>query len=130
MGVARIFDWEGEGAKHKSHVMTSSKFFKSGKNFLWNKYIVDWKIRSCGQCVCTQPKFCFRERRKPKTKMRKLGDALSKLVYVKLITDGGLGEEPPAARGQGSVWAKPPAAGQFFVKTSYFNAITIQFARV
>ena len=52
--------------------------------------------------------------------MSELGDALNKLVYLKRVTDGGLG-------------AKPAAAGRFIVilwKKSYFNAIESHFAHV
>ena len=40
----------------------------------------------------------------PKVKMSELGDALSKLMQLKRITDGGLGAESPVAGGYG-VWA-------------------------
>ena len=52
--------------------------------------------------------------------MPKAGDASSKLMLVKRITDGGLG-------------AKPPASARFlllFGKNSYFTAIGSLFARV
>ena len=48
-----------------------------------------------------------------------MGDIVSKLVWLKRITDGGFG-------------AKPPAAGEFFVifwKNSYFNANGSHFER-
>ena len=47
--------------------------------------------------------------------MSELGDALSKLVPLKRITDGGQGTESPAAIGYGGLRAKPPAAKRFFV---------------
>ena len=47
--------------------------------------------------------------------MSELGDALSKLVQLKRITDGGLGAEPPAAGGYEGLRAKPLVGGQFFV---------------
>ena len=40
----------------------------------------------------------------PKVKMSELGDAFSKLVQLKRITDGGLGTEPLVAGGY-EVWA-------------------------
>ena len=40
----------------------------------------------------------------PKIKMSELGDAFSKLVLLKLITDEDLGAEPPVAGGY-EVWA-------------------------
>ena len=49
---------------------------------------------------------------KRKEKMSKVGDALSK-VYVKRVTEGGLGAEPPAAGGCGDLGVKPPVARQF-----------------
>ena len=54
------------------------------------------------------------------------GNVLRKLVYLKCITDRGLGAKPPAAGGFEGLGAKPPAVGQYFVifwKKSYFNAI-------
>ena len=47
--------------------------------------------------------------------MSELEGALSKLVQLKCITDGGLGAETPTAGGYGSLAAKPLAAGRFFV---------------
>ena len=47
--------------------------------------------------------------------MFKSGDMLSKLVYLKHITDLG---------------AKHPEAGQFLGKTSYVNAIGLHFAGI
>ena len=43
----------------------------------------------------------------PKVKLSELGDALSKLVYLKRITDGGLGQssQPPGAMW---VWRQSP----------------------
>ena len=38
-----------------------------------------------------------------------------KLVHLKRITDGGLGAEPPVAKGYGCPGAKPLAAGRLFV---------------
>ena len=68
----------------------------------------------------------------PIVKLSKSGDALSKVVYLTHIANGGLGTEPPAAGGYGGVGAKPPAAARFFVffeKKSCFNAIKSHFAR-
>ena len=50
-------------------------------------------------------------------KMSKLGGMSNKAGQPKHITDGGLG-------------AKPTEAGRFFGKTSYFNVIGSQLARV
>ena len=47
--------------------------------------------------------------------MSQLEDELSKLVYLKRITDPGLGSEPPATGSYGGLEAKPPAAGRLFV---------------
>ena len=47
--------------------------------------------------------------------MSTAGNVLSKEVYFRRITDGGLGAEPPAAGGYDGLGAKPPAAGRFFV---------------
>ena len=58
---------------------------------------------------------------------------MRKVVYLKRSTDGGLGVEPPAAKGFEGLGAKPPAVGRFFLffgKNSYFNAIESHFARV
>ena len=52
--------------------------------------------------------------------MSALGNMLSKLEEVKLITNRGLGTEPPAAGGY----------GQFLDKNNYFNVIESHFARV
>ena len=41
---------------------------------------------------------------------------LSKLVQLKNSTDGDVREEPPAARGNRGLGAKPPAAGDFVKK--------------
>ena len=46
IGVARIFDWRG-GPNRKSHAITLSKFFEK-RDFLWDKDIVKWRIRSRG----------------------------------------------------------------------------------
>ena len=66
--------------------------------------------------------------------MSNFGDVLRKVVYLKRSTGGGLGAQPPAARGFGGLGAKPPAVGRFFVsffeKNSYFNAIESHLARV
>ena len=43
------------------------------------------------------------------------GDVLREVVYLKRSTNGGLGAEPPAARGFGGFGAKPTAVGRFFV---------------
>ena len=47
--------------------------------------------------------------------MSELGDALSKLVLLKRITNGGLGGEPLVAGNYEGLGAEPPAAGRFFV---------------
>ena len=65
--------------------------------------------------------------------IRNFGNVLRKPVYLKRITDGGLGAGPPAAGGFGGLGAKPPAVKRFFVsfwKKSYFNAIESHFAHV
>ena len=46
IGLARMFDW-GERPNCKSHAMTSSKIFEK-KEFLWDKDIAKWRIRSRG----------------------------------------------------------------------------------
>ena len=46
IGVARIFDWGGQN--HNDVIRNFRK-----ENFLWDRDIVDWKIRSRGLCVGT-----------------------------------------------------------------------------
>ena len=62
------------------------------------------------------------------------GDVLRELVYLKRITDGCLGAEPPAARGFGGLGGEAPGRWaifcKFFGKNRYFNATESQFARV
>ena len=45
--------------------------------------------------------------------MSNLEDVSSELVWLKRITDWGLGAEPPAAGGNGGLGEKSPDAGQF-----------------
>ena len=52
----------------------------------------------------------------PKVKMSELEDALSKVVQLKRITDGGLGAKLPATGGYGCLGAILPVAGRFFEK--------------
>ena len=62
--------------------------------------------------------------------MSKLGDVLSKLVEIKLITVEGLGAEPLAAKGW-DVWGlKLPSRWAVFGKNNYFNIIKSHFASV
>ena len=46
ISVARIFDWRGANSQITCN-MTSSKIFK-WRGLLWDKYILEWKIRSLG----------------------------------------------------------------------------------
>ena len=46
--------------------------------------------------------------------MSNLGDVVSKLVQLKLITDWGLEVKPPVAGGYGGLRAKLPVARRFF----------------
>ena len=46
IGVAKIFDWRGE-PNRKTHAMTLPQVFKK-RDFLCNKDIVKWRIRSQG----------------------------------------------------------------------------------
>ena len=62
--------------------------------------------------------------------MSKLGDVLSKLVQLNRFKDGGLGVDSPVSGGYGGLGAKPPAAGKFWKKERYFNAIGSHFAHV
>ena len=61
---------------------------------MWNKDIVEWKIRSRGLVWHLTKSFLMGEGLNSnfKTKISKFGDVcVSKLVLLKLITDGGLG---------------------------------------
>ena len=46
IGVARIFDWGGPNPQITRNT-TSSEIFRR-RDFLWNKNILEWKIRSLG----------------------------------------------------------------------------------
>ena len=52
---------------------------------------------------------------------------VSKLVQLKRVSRRGLGAEPPAAGGYGSLEAKHPHAGQFFVSFWEKMAILMPF---
>ena len=90
----------GEGASHKSHAITSSEIFEK-ELFTGPRYC---KIEDQKPWPGFSRNQDFAEGRglRPKVKMSASGEALSKLVQLKRITDRGLG-------------AKLPAAGQFFV---------------
>ena len=81
-GVSRNFDWREE-PNRKSHAMTLSKFFEK-RNFLWDKDIVKWRIRSRGLGLACNLDFAKEKGLEPKvkkiSKMSKLGDVVSKLV--------------------------------------------------
>ena len=62
--------------------------------------------------------------------MSKLAYVLSKLVLLNRFKDRGLGAEPPASGGYGGLETKPLAAGKFWEKESYFNAVGSHFAYV
>ena len=80
---------------------------------MWDKDIVEWKIKSRCLCLALDQDFATGRGLEPKVKSETsaLGGAMSKLVQLKYIT----------------------AAGQFFAvfwKTSYFNADGSHFASV
>ena len=84
IGVVRIFDWGGGGrSNHKSYVMTSTKFFEK-RNFLRDKYTVEWRIRSRGLgwhvtwVLLKKKDVNLKLNRFPK--LSALGDVVSKLV--------------------------------------------------
>ena len=80
--VARIFDWRNR-PNHKSHVMTTSKFFEK-RDFLLDKDTVERRIRS--RCLGWHVTWVLLNKKglEPKLKrfpkLSKLGDMLSKLV--------------------------------------------------
>ena len=81
VSVARIFDW-GEGRpNHKSHFMTSSKFFEK-RNFLRHKDIVEWRIKSrnLGWHLGFAKEKDLNLKFKRFTKLSELEDMMSKLV--------------------------------------------------
>ena len=112
--------------------MTSSKIFKRG-NFCGTKILYDRRSEIVAGWHLSR--ILQRDRALSnswKVQISNFGDRLRKVVYLKRSTDGGLGAEPPAARGFGGLGAKPPAVGRFFLffgKKSYFNAIESHFAR-
>ena len=63
-------------------------------------------------------------------KMSKLGDVLSRLMQVKSITDGGLGESPSPLEAMGVWGVKLPQPLAIFGKNNLFNVIESHFARV
>ena len=119
IGVARIFDWGG--GKPKITCNEVIRNFRK-RNFLWDKDIVEWKIRSRGLVWYFTESFLKGEglNQKLQMKVSKLGELCKLTSLLKRITDGDLG-------------TKPPVAGRFFgilLKKSYFNAIGSHFARV
>ena len=116
IGVARIFDWGRPKPK-----ITCNKVIRNfwKRNFLLDKDIVEWKIRSRGLVWHLTENFLKREGLKQKLQMKisKLGDLCKKTSLLKRITDGDLG-------------MKSLVAGRFFEKKSYFNAFGSHFARV
>ena len=50
LGVAKIFDWVGGGAKRKSHAMTGIRNSQKVE-FLWDRVTIEYKLRSQGLCV-------------------------------------------------------------------------------
>ena len=82
------------------------------RNFLCDKDIVKWKIRSQGLCVWHLTRILLKREGTIKliAKMFEAGDTSSKLVQLKCIADGDLEAETPAAGGFGGMGAKPAAA--------------------
>ena len=82
VGVFRIFDW-GERPNRKSHVMTSSIFFKK-RDFLQNKDTVEWRFKKPGPGLACNLGFAkekgleLKVKRFPK--LSNLGDVVRKLV--------------------------------------------------
>ena len=72
------------------------------------------KIRSHGLCLALKQNFAEGRRLvKLKAQMSNFGDVLCKLVQLKHTTDGGLGAESSAARGNGGLGAKTSTARRF-----------------
>ena len=89
IGVARIFDWGGE--QTKNHLQWSHQ------KFLWDKDIVEWKIRSPGLVWHLTKSFLKGDgwNQKLQMKISKLGDLCKQSSLFKRITDGYLGTKPP-----------------------------------
>ena len=105
------------------------------RNFLCDKDIVKWKIRSRGLCVWHLTRILLKREGTIKliAKLFKAGDTSSKLVQLKCIADGDLGSGDPSRQ---RLWRYGGEACSSltsfcnFLKKSNFNAIGSHFARV
>ena len=82
VGLAGMFDWGGR-PNRKSHAMTTSNFFEK-KDFLWDKDIIEWRIRSWGLgwygTWSLLKDEALNQKLKRFSKLSKLGDVVSKPV--------------------------------------------------
>ena len=92
----------------------SSKIFETG-TFCGTKTLYIERSEAVACVLAHNQDFGTGRRIKPKVISVNWETYISKLLYLKCITDGGRGVEPPAAKGYGGLGAKPPASGKFFL---------------